>query len=621
MNYDNTHFIQEFKTLIEKEKESNKIIKGKIISIEDNILQISTRHTSNLSKNTPVEINRIKANVFDVKDKNIKLKVENPSFFNTNQKVSIQNIQKDIIIHKLQETYNNIINNKISQENKETLNVIFANEKSNYSKTRFNVHNLNKNQKKAVIKSLQSNKFHLIQGPPGTGKTHTIIEIINQLYKNNNKILVTTHTHIALDNILERLNNINEKEILRLGEKSKVSSQVSKYTMENQIKQHGLYYEIMEKEEAIKNLQKNNHKHNSIIDPNTEHENTISKLFRYIFKIKNNFTNDNTIENHISIKASNSINELKLEIDSIKKNIQNDILNNTKIFASTVISSSSFITKDIDFDYVIMDEASQVPVYLALIPLMKTTKFILIGDNKQLQPIQNTNSSYTLNKSIFNLLIDKYSENYTFLNIQYRMNHEISDISSKLYYDGRLLTGENNKNQKIELKNSKSFLLDEEAITVIDTSNVNFNEISVSGGCCNKYESDLVLTLVSNLRQNDIPLDEIGIITPYKKQKLFIKKLLSQKELNVECDTIYRFQGREKDVIIVSFCKSSNKSLTKFQKNFLADENQLNVSLTRSRKKLILIGDFDMVRMAHNINSLFNEISKENIIYLEDILG
>lgn len=621
MNFNNTKFIHEFKTLIEKEKDSNKSIKGIITNIDNNFLQISTKYASNLSKNTPVEINRIKANVIGVKNKNIKLEVEDTSIFNTNQKASIQNIQKDIIIHKLQETYNNIVDNKISQENKETLNVILGNEKIEYSNKKFNVNKLNKNQTKAVIKALQSDKFHLIQGPPGTGKTHTIIEIIKQLYENNNKILITTHTHIALDNILERLNNINEKEILRIGDKCKVTPQVSKYTMENQIKRHELYHEIIEKEDLIKNLSENNQKSIPLTNLYYEHETLLSKLFRFIFQIKNNdYARDNIGEKTISPDNNNPINELKLEIDNIKKNIQNDILKGTKIFASTVLSSSSFLTKDLDFDYVIMDEASQVPVYLALIPLMKTTKFILIGDNKQLQPIQNNNSSYTLNKSIFNLLIDKYPNNYTFLNIQYRMNQEISDIASNLYYDGRLLTGENNKNQKIDLKNHKSFLLDEEAITVIDTSNVNYNETSVSGGCCNKYESDIILNLVHHLKCNNIPLDEIGIITPYKKQKFFIQNVLRTKGFVVECDTIYRFQGREKDVIIVSFCKSSNKSLTKFQQNFLADENQLNVSITRSRKKLILIGDFDMIGMAYNINNLLGEISQENIIYLQDIL-
>lgn len=618
MNYNNTQFIKEYKTLIEKEQESNKTINGTIIYINGSILGISTKYSSNLSKNMSVEINRIKGRILDVKHKNIKLKVDNVTVFKENQRVSIRNIQKDIIIKKLQETYTNIYDNKISQENKETLDVLFADKKSEYGNESFSVNNLNENQTRSVIKSLQSDKFHLIQGPPGTGKTHTIIEIIRQLYEKNNKILITTHTHIALDNIIERLNNINEKEILRLGEKSNISSQVLKYSLDNQIKQHDMYNEIIEKEMIIEKLLKNNSKKNPKIQSVNKSESIISKLFRFIFQIKQDeYSSENNI---INIENDDTIKELNLEIENIKNNIQEDIIRNVKIMASTVLSSSNYLTKDLDFDYVIMDEASQVPVYLALIPLMKTTKFILIGDNKQLQPIRNNNSSYQLNKSIFNLLIEKYPENYTFLNIQYRMNQEISDIASKLYYNGKLLTGEMVKNQHIKLKCSNYFLLDEDAITVIDTSNVNFNETNVSGGCCNRYEADIILNLVDQLMFNDISSDEIGIITPYKKQKLFIKKSLEKNRLNVECDTIYRFQGREKDVIIVSFCKSSKKSLTKFQKNFIADENQLNVSITRARKKLILIGDFDTIGTAKNIGNLFKEISLENMIYLQDIL-
>ncbi len=621
MTYNITRFIKEFKTLIEKEKKSNKIIKGKILQIEDDKVYVSTNYAPNLSKNIPVEINRIKAYIIDIKNKNICLRVDDISSFKSNQVISIYNIQREIIINKLQETYNDIVDNKISIENKETLEVLFDKKKVTYGESNFKIHNLNKNQEKAVIKSLQSNKFHLIQGPPGTGKTHTIIEIIKQLYSKNCKILITTHTHIALDNIIERLNNVDENKILRIGEKDKVSSKVIKYTMENHIKQNILYKEIIEKETIIQNLSKEQSKSINEINIIPHHESFFSKFLRTIFNIKNNELVDNNFESKV-IDCNNvdPINELKLEIENIKKNIQSDILEDTKIFASTVLSSSSFLTKNINFDYVIMDEASQVPVYLALIPLMKTSKFILIGDNKQLQPIQNYNSSYTLNKSIFNLLIDKYPNDFTFLNIQYRMNEEISNIASNLYYNNHLLTGNAVKKQKIKLKDHKSFFLDEEAITVIDTSKIHFNESSVSGGCCNKYESEIIFNLVNNLVKNGIPMEEIGVITPYKKQKNFITKLLKKRGFNVECDTIYRFQGREKDVIIVSFCKSSRKSLTSYQKKFLADENQLNVSITRARKKLILIGNLDMIRTAKNIGVLLDEVFEENFIYLRDLL-
>lgn len=622
MNYNITDFSKELKEFIEKEKKSNKIIKADIVGINKDILKVSTVYNTDLTKNMNIEIDRVPAKIIFIKGKNIQIKILKKSNFSLNQNVSIKNIQKDIIIHKLQETLNNITDNKLNKENKKTLDVIVNDFGISFSDDNFKISSkLNQNQKIAVKKVLQANKFHIIQGPPGSGKTHTITEIIKHLYFSGKRILVTTHTHVALDNIIERLDSIDQKDILRIGRNEKISDKVLKYALDEQIKLHPDYGKIYEKKSLIEQLQNSDLIFENGIINNYKNKNIFNKIFNLLFNIKENKNSqDNSHGSPNNFNNIDEINEIKKEIDDIKNNMQHDIVGGAKIIASTVLSSSSFLTKDIEFDYVIMDEASQVPVYLALIPLLKTNKFVLIGDNKQLQPIKNNNASYLLNKSIFNLLIEKYPNNYTFLNIQYRMNKKISDIASNLYYDNKLLTGDAVKNQKISLKNNKYFLLNEDVITFIDTSDVNFNEVDLAGGCCNKYESCLVLHLVDALLSNDISCEEIGIITPYRKQKNHIIKLLNNKGINIECDTIYRFQGREKDVIIISFCKSLNKSLNDFQKKFLADENQLNVSLTRSRKKLIIIGNYSMLGSAQNIKDLVNEISRENILYLDDIL-
>lgn len=622
MNYNITDFSKELKEFIEKEKKSNKIIKADIVGINKDILKVSTGYNTDLTKNMNIEIDRVPAKIIFIKGKNIQIKILKKSNFSLNQNVSIKNIQKDIIIHKLQETLNNITDNKLNKENKKTLDVIVNDFGISFSDDNFKISSkLNQNQKIAVKKVLQANKFHIIQGPPGSGKTHTITEIIKHLYFSGKRILVTTHTHVALDNIIERLDSIDQKDILRIGCNEKISDKVLKYALDEQIKLHPDYGKIYEKKSLIEQLQNSDLIFENGIINNYKNKNIFNKIFNLLFNIKENKNSqDNSHGSPNNFNNIDEINEIKKEIDDIKNNMQHDIVGGAKIIASTVLSSSSFLTKDIEFDYVIMDEASQVPVYLALIPLLKTNKFVLIGDNKQLQPIKNNNASYLLNKSIFNLLIEKYPNNYTFLNTQYRMNKKISDIASNLYYDNKLLTGDAVKNQKISLKNNKYFLLNEDVITFIDTSDVNFNEVDLAGGCCNKYESCLVLHLVDALLSNDISCEEIGIITPYRKQKNHIIKLLNKKGINIECDTIYRFQGREKDVIIISFCKSLNKSLNDFQKKFLADENQLNVSLTRSRKKLIIIGNYSMLGSAQNIKDLVNEISRENILYLDDIL-
>lgn len=622
MNYNITDFSKELKEFIEKEKKSNKIIKADIVGINKDILKVSTVYNTDLTKNMNIEIDRVPAKIIFIKGKNIQIKILKKSNFSLNQNVSIKNIQKDIIIHKLQETLNNITDNKLNKENKKTLDVIVNDFGISFSDDNFKISSkLNQNQKIAVKKVLQANKFHIIQGPPGSGKTHTITEIIKHLYFSGKRILVTTHTHVALDNIIERLDSIDQKDILRIGRNEKISDKVLKYALDEQIKLHPDYGKIYEKKSLIEQLQNSDLIFENGIINNYKNKNIFNKIFNLLFNIKENKNSqDNSHGSPNNFNNIDEINEIKKEIDDIKNNMQHDIVGGAKIIASTVLSSSSFLTKDIEFDYVIMDESSQVPVYLALIPLLKTNKFVLIGDNKQLQPIKNNNASYLLNKSIFNLLIEKYPNNYTFLNTQYRMNKKISDIASNLYYDNKLLTGDAVKNQKISLKNNKYFLLNEDVITFIDTSDVNFNEVDLAGGCCNKYESCLVLHLVDALLSNDISCEEIGIITPYRKQKNHIIKLLNNKGINIECDTIYRFQGREKDVIIISFCKSLNKSLNDFQKKFLADENQLNVSLTRSRKKLIIIGNYSMLGSAQNIKDLVNEISRENILYLDDIL-
>ncbi|WP_455644654.1 AAA domain-containing protein [Methanosphaera sp.] len=615
-----TKLTYQLNNLINNEKINNDFSMGQIISIDDNVIQISLKKKSTLSKDTSVEINRIKGNIIKNNGKNIFVQLQNKPTFKINDSVKIHDVQKEVILRKIQDLKQDIEENKLNKSNYDTLNVLFNQFSPEFNEKTYIIKNLNRNQTLAVKKSLSANKFHIIQGPPGTGKTHTIVELIRQLYKQNKKVLITTHTHIALDNILEKLTFIPRDNILRIGVTQKIGVNARKYSLDEQIKEHDLYPEIIKRENKInslKNIYEETFENNYEITSVTQ-ESLLSKIFRRLTNTKNNEDSFNEIKsNRQSIGNIDKINELNVEIDKIKENIQSDLLRQVSIIASTVISSSNYLTNDIEFDYMIMDEASQVPLYLSLIPLMKTDKFILIGDDKQLQPIVNNNTTLTMNKSIFNYLIEKYPDNYTFLNIQYRMNRKIADISSNLYYSGNLKTFSEIKDRKINIDDG-NFLLNNDPITCIDTSNMFYHESSNSNGCCNKYESQLILILVESLLKCNINPNEIGIITPYRKQKLYLRKLFRKKSIDVEIDTIYRFQGREKDVILISFCKSSNTSLTKFQKNFLADKNQLNVSITRARKKLIMIGDFSLLGTAENIEELLNQLFPENIIYLDD---
>ncbi len=309
------------------------------------------------------------------------------------------------------------------------------------------------------------------------------------------------------------------------------------------------------------------------------------------------------------------IEEKKVLIDIIDQ----EIVKKSKLIIATVISSAHYLLDPETFDAVIMDEASQVASFMSLIPLMKAKKFILVGDDKQLQPIEESNLSKELNLSIFNRLIDKYPENCTFLDTQYRMNKKIADISSNLFYDGKLKTYEEIADQTLECQ------LDEEtaiiinpgtALTFIDTKDVDYYEVGVGDGCENVDEAKIVLQLVNGLLGNDVDPVEIGIITPYKKHKRVLNKLLQNTE--VEIDTVHAFQGREKDIIIMSFCKSVIGRLNYFKKRFMEKPTQLNVAMTRARKKLIIIGNSKTLKQSKKIKEIINCIDEDNIIAYRD---
>lgn len=109
------------------------------------------------------------------------------------------------------------------------LNVDFANENYNTIKKEnitWSINNLDEFQKEAVYRAINSNSIFLLQGPPGTGKTQTITEMVYQLNKLNKKVLLSSQTHIAIDNVLERLPNelnILPIRLINSGRKSKAS--------------------------------------------------------------------------------------------------------------------------------------------------------------------------------------------------------------------------------------------------------------------------------------------------------------------------------------------------------------------------------------------------------------
>lgn len=308
----------------------------------------------------------------------------------------------------------------------------------------------------------------------------------------------------------------------------------------------------------------------------------------------------------------------KKHIEKLKKIIISDIISNADLIATTAISSCHYYLDDTDFDVMIMDEASQVSSFMSLLPLLKCKKFILVGDNRQLQPIEEANISKEMNLSIFNRLLEIYPKSSTFLSTQHRMHKSIAQIASEIFYEGKLKTSKKIAERILNLKISKNqFLNPKKPVMFIDTSKAEYYEDEVGSGCSNTKEAEYVVSIIKLFIKEKVKAKDIGIVTPYVKQKVLIDEFFKKMNIKgIEVNTVHKFQGREKDIILMSFARSKKYSFQPYKLKFIENKNLVNVAITRAKKKLILIGNSQTLSQSKLLNEVINKIGKSNTVVL-----
>ena len=245
------------------------------------------------------------------------------------------------------------------------------------------------------------------------------------------------------------------------------------------------------------------------------------------------------------------------------------------------------------FDYVIMDEAAQMSIPLALPAIMRGRRLVFVGDHQQLDPIvpQNTGNSF-FDCSIFKRLVDLYPQDITLLDHSYRLNDTLIHIPNQLFYGDRIYAA-----HEIE-RPYTTFVCTAEPQIVNHSSNdllVVHHELDSLGR--STYEANLTAGIVSDLLRNGVPVGEIGIMSPYRAQIREIKRALSERQEMPEnivnrlfVDTVERMQGQEKDYIIYSM-SNSNPAEVEDRLEFFYSPNRLNVALTRARVKCMVIAN------------------------------
>lgn len=280
--------------------------------------------------------------------------------------------------------------------------------------------------------------------------------------------------------------------------------------------------------------------------------------------------------------------------------IQEEIIKKGKIATgATILKGAMSVLKNFKFDTIFIDEASNTCLSTALIALERAKKAVVVGDPFQLPPVYEVNIPNAHRFSAFSYLYNIY-RSALWLRRHYRCNAEIIGFSAREVY-GKLEIDERCYNVKIPRVETKIPEIGDPSKPVIFI-NCNGEEKRVGNSKINEIEAEIAFEVCDELIEV-IRDEEIGIITPYVKQKELIKQILNEFGIGCEVSTVHSYQGREKEVIVYSTTATKNLY-------FSSDKRLFNVALTRARGKFIALGNAKALEGKNFLLSRFLEYVK-----------
>lgn len=477
---------------------------------------------------------------------------------------------------------------------------------------------LNDSQKQAVKYSLGTGDFHLIHGPPGTGKTTTAIEVIEQAVFSGDKVLAAAASNMAVDNILEFLLEQGAK-VVRVGHPARVTPQLKKHTLDHLVQQSDYYQQSEELRDRAFTLKETQDEY---IHPSGRYRRGMSddKILKLAKAGKGarGVSADKISEMAQWLDIQDEINELFKRADILREKAVNEILDEIQVVCTTNSTAGSNLMENRVFDLVVIDEATQATEPSCLIPLCHGQKVVMVGDHRQLPPtVKNLEAAKKgLDNTLFERLAENYPEIKYMLNVQYRMNEKIMNFSNEQFYNNGLIAHESVKDHTLfdlrlninAISNKLMEILDpHEPVVFVDTSQIAARERSPVGSTSkeNPEEALLVQQMINNLMYAGIKPEDLAVISPYKDQADLLDRKFDKEDLEIK--TVDGFQGREKEAVIISLTRSNKDN----DIGFLEDVRRLNVSLTRAKRKLIVIGDSSTVT-AHQTYRNFLNYVREN---------
>jgi regulator of nonsense transcripts 1 len=316
--------------------------------------------------------------------------------------------------------------------------------------------------------------------------------------------------------------------------------------------------------------------------------------------------------------------ELSLKDDRrykvLKRAAERAILQNADVICCTAVGAGDPRLTNFRFRQVLIDEATQAVEPEALIPIVKGAKqVVLVGDQCQLGPVilSKAAAKAGLQRSLFERLMH-LKIRPVLLQVQYRMHPALAQFPSDTFYQGVLQNGVTAEERRCPptLQMQLHWPVPDKPLFFYTSTGQ--EEYSSSGtSFLNRTEASHVEKVVTLLLKSGVVPEQIGIITPYEGQRAYIVSYMQRhgtlrKTLyeDLEIASVDAFQGREKDYIVLSCVRSNVHQGI----GFLNDPRRLNVSLTRAKYGLVILGNPRVLSRQPLWNSLLHHYKQNGVL-------
>ena len=530
-------------------------------------------------------------------------------------------------------------------------------------------------EQRAALEGMTAHEISYLWGPPGTGKTTTLAATVYKLFAENMRVLLVSNTNQAVDGILEALCKrvsgkaklaVPEGSILRVGpivsdtlatnygeqiELDSVLRRNEKKTVERLVplkndrdalkasisqletgktlarSQAGLREKLSQIEARRRALRPglfasirriffaNGLSKPVVVDETEDLDSEIKLIYSGLTKITESLKQIDLTSLEADLAESKTryqeLGEAIGGLEELQREMRASVLSRARVVATSATMAFLQPQQLTDFDVVVIDEASMLPLPVVfLLAGIARRQVIIAGDFRQLPPIALSSLPVVkqwYSKDIFEAagivdLVEAGGQHACLftLTTQFRSKPEIVSLINGHFYAGKLLTQYSGGEPVVY--SDPLAVLNTQAVVIVDSSSLSPLGQSTAKSKANLLHALLVRSIVKQLQICSSPQiqDQLGVIAPYRPQVDLIQDLLSEEQLSsVAVGTVHRFQGEERKIIILDLTESPPHRLGGFLAATSPRETGaklLNVALTRAKEQLLIVANLDHLR-------------------------